>query len=100
MRSVVESPLVWSALACLLAAFGISAHRVQEEQRDMAQITFARTVSRQILGTMNDFNRMLDPAPGQSLISATLELAEAPCGPIGMGSPHRMTVNLFDRRVS
>ena len=23
MRSVVESPLVWSALACLLAAFGI-----------------------------------------------------------------------------
>jgi len=80
----------------MLTALGIPAHQVEEEQRQMAQIAFARTVSRQILGTMNDFDRMLDPAPGQSLISAALELAEAPCGPIGMGSPDRVTLNLFD----
>jgi len=60
----------------------------------MAQIAFARTIS--LLGTMNDFDRMLDPAPGKSLISAALELAETHCGPIGMGSPDRVTVNLFD----
>jgi len=50
---------------------------------------------RTILGSMNDFDRMLDPAPGQSLTSAALELAEAPCGPIAMESPNRATVHLF-----
>ena len=38
---------------------------------------------------------MFEPAPGQSLTSAALELAQAPCGPIGMGSPDRATVSLF-----
>jgi len=89
-------PRLAAALGHMLAALGIPAHRVEAEQRHMAQIAFARTISRQILGTMNDFDRMLDPAPGQSLISAALELAEAPCGPIGMGSPDRVTLNLFD----
>jgi hypothetical protein len=85
-----------AALGHILAALGIPAYRVEEEQRHMARIAFARTNSRQILGTMNDFDRMLDPAPGQSLISAALQLAEAPCGPIGMESPDRITVKLFD----
>jgi len=89
-------PRLAAALGHILAALGIPAHRVKEEQRQMAEIAFARTISRQILGTMSDFDRMLDPAPGQSLISAALELAEAPCGPIGMESPNRVTVNLFD----
>ncbi|MFL5310252.1 MAG: hypothetical protein ACJ79H_07360 [Myxococcales bacterium] len=47
----------------------------------MAKIVFAQTNSRTILGTMNDFDRMLDPAAGQSLTSAALELAEAPLRP-------------------
>jgi hypothetical protein len=89
-------PRLAAALGHILAALGIPAHRVDEEQRHMAQIAFARTISRQILGTMNDFARMFDPAPGQSLISAALELAETPCGPIGMESPDRVTMNLFD----
>ena len=89
-------PRLAAALGHVLAALRIPAHRVEEEQRHMAQIAFARTISRQILGTMNDFDRMLDPAPGQSLISAALQLAESPCGPIGMESPDRVTVNLFD----
>lgn len=89
-------PRLTAALGHVLAALGIPARRIEEEQRQMAQITFARTISRQVLGTMNDFDRMLDPAPGQSLISAALELADAPCGPIGMESPDRATVNLFD----
>ena len=80
----------------MLAALGIPAHRVEEEQRHMAQIAFAKTISPQILGTMNDFDRMLDRTPGRSLISAALQLAESPCGPIGMQGPDRVTVNLFD----
>ena len=30
---------------------------------------------------MNDFDRSLDPALGQSLTSAAIDPAEAPCGP-------------------
>jgi len=89
-------PRLVAALGHTLTALGIPAHRIEEEQRHMAQIVFARTLSRQILGTMNDFYRMLDPAPDQPLISAALELAEAPCAPIGMETPDRVTVNLFD----
>src|SRR5207245_8380558 len=72
-----------------------AADQIRDEQQQMAQIAFAPTSSRQILGTMNDFDRMLEPAPGQSLTSAALELAQAPCGPIGMDSPDRATVRLF-----
>src|SRR5205807_7212583 len=88
-------PRLAAALGHILAALGIPAHRVKEEQRRMAEIAFARTISRQILGTMSDFDRMLDPAPGQSLISAALELAEAPCGPIGMETPIPSPVTYF-----
>ncbi len=79
----------------MLKALGVQFQQVEEEQRQMAEIVFAQAISRQILGTMNDFDRMLDPAPGQSLTSATLELAAAPCGPIAMESPDRATVKLF-----
>lgn len=88
-------PVLAEELGRLLAALGISAGRIHQEQSLMTDIVFARTDTRQILGTMNDFDRMLDPRPGQSLTSAALELAEAPCGPIGMESPDRMTTRLF-----
>ena len=88
-------PRLAAALAEILAALGIPADQIRDEQQQMAQIAFAPTSSRQILGTMNDFDRMLEPAPGQSLTSAALELAQAPCGPIGMDSPDRATVSLF-----
>lgn len=88
-------PRLAATLGHVLRALGIPAQQVEEEQRHMGQTAFARTSSRQILGTMNDFDRMLDPAPGQSLISAALELAKSPCGPIAMESPDRVTVDLF-----
>jgi len=92
-------PRLAAALAEILAALGIPADQIRDEQQQMAQIAFAPTISRQILGTMNDFDRMLEPAPGQSLTSAALELAQAPCGPIGMDSPDRATVSLFANPV-
>ncbi|MFL5434407.1 MAG: hypothetical protein ACJ784_07835 [Myxococcales bacterium] len=48
---------------------------------------------------MNDCRSMLHAAPDQSLTKAALELAEAPCGPIGMASPDRVTVDLFAERI-
>jgi hypothetical protein len=88
-------PRLAVALGEMLSALGVPAHHIQQEQEHMAEIVFAKTRSPQILGSMNDFDRMLDPRPGQSLLSATLELAEAPCGPIGIESPDRATASLF-----
>lgn len=89
------APRLVAGLSEVLAALGIRADQIREEQQHMAEIVFARTISRQILGTINDFDRMLDPAPGESLASAALELAQAPCGPIGMQSPDRATISVF-----
>jgi hypothetical protein len=88
-------PRFCEELGRVLAALGISGAQIREEQQQMTDIVFGRTASRQILGTMNDFDRMLDPPPGESLTSAALQLAEAPCGPIGMESPDRATIKLF-----
>jgi len=54
-------PRFAAALAEILVALGVPAHQIREEQRQMAPVVFAATSSRQILGTMNDFDRMLDP---------------------------------------
>jgi len=91
-------PRLCDALGLVLAALGIPDALICEEKRHMTEVVFDRTASRQILGTMNDFDRMLDIAPGESLTSAALRLAEAPCGPIGMESPDRATARLFAER--
>ena len=56
-------PRLAAALAEILAALGIPADQIRGEQQQMAQIALAPTSRRQILGTMNDFDRMLEPAP-------------------------------------
>jgi hypothetical protein len=88
----VSSTLLGDWYVNVLSAYG---NAIREELQAMTDIVFARTTNRSILGTMNDFDRMLDAAPGQSLTSAALELAEAPCGPIAMESPDRATRKLF-----
>src|SRR5438445_6825987 len=42
-----------ATLGDVLQALGILTLQVEQEQRHMSQIAFARTVSRQVLGTMN-----------------------------------------------
>jgi hypothetical protein len=45
---------------------------------------------------MNDFVRMLDAfLDGRPLVEVALQLAEAPCGPLGMECPRRATLALF-----
>lgn len=92
-------PRLCEGLGLVLASLGIPDALIREEQRHMAEVVFDKTVSRQILGTMNDFDRMLDIAPGESLTSAALQLAQAPCSPIGMESPDRATAKLFGQPV-
>jgi hypothetical protein len=85
------------ALGSTLQRLGVPADIVAAELGEMAEVQLGPTRSRQILGSMNDFDRMFDDelARSSSLLEATLRLAEAPCGPIAMKSPRDVAVELL-----
>jgi hypothetical protein len=91
------APRFRSAVMNMLRSLGIAEPAVVTEGHEMNELCVARTESRQILGSMNDFQRMLPHHldQGESLLDASLKLAEAPCGPIGMASPARATRELL-----
>jgi hypothetical protein len=63
----------------------------------MSMATIAKTDSRKVLGSMNDFGRLLEAylTDGVPLAEVSVKLAQAPCGPIGMDSPERVTRAVF-----
>jgi hypothetical protein len=62
----------------------------------MGPCTVTGTNDRRVLGSMNDFVRMLDAyLDGRPLVEVALHLAQAPCSPLGMVSPRRTTMALF-----
>jgi hypothetical protein len=85
------------ALGRALAELGVALPAIDREVQAMAGSRIGKTASRQILGSMNDFRQMMmaHPWPPVSLTALSLELAEAPCGPIGMRSPDELTRELF-----
>jgi hypothetical protein len=85
------------ALGRALAQLGVSRAAIDREVQAMAGPRIGKTASRQILGSMNDFRRMMMPHPWPpgSLTALSLELAEAPCGPVGMRSPDDLTRELL-----
>jgi hypothetical protein len=85
------------ALGAELLRLGVPADVASAEIARMADVQLGPTRSRQILGTMNDFDRMLDSylTPGNSLVEVALRLAEAPCGPIAMRRPADVAVELL-----
>lgn len=87
-----------AAVAKVLAAIGVDHPVLQAEVEAMATATFATTASRRVLGSMNDFWNLLDGywEPGADLTAVALRIAQAPCGPLGMESPKRATLALFE----
>jgi hypothetical protein len=85
------------ALATTLLRLGASARAVEAEIAEMTVVQIGPTRSRQILGSMTDFDNLLDHRlePGRTLIEAGLELAAAPCGPIGMRRPRDVAIELL-----
>lgn len=85
------------ALARVLVELKVPQAVIDREVQAMAESRIGKTASRQVLGTMNDFQRMMPyhPWPPRSLTALALELAEAPCGPIGMRSPDALTRELL-----
>jgi hypothetical protein len=85
------------AVGDMLRAIGVPEVEVRRELRHMVEWRIAKTASRRVLGSMNDFAWMaeVDPRETMSLLDRALLLAESPCKPIGMQDPRRATVALF-----
>jgi hypothetical protein len=87
------------AVADMLLAIGISGPTIEDEVAEMSPLTFGRTNNRRVLGTLNDFLRMLphELDRSESLLEAALWLAKAPCSVIGMESPRAATLQTLSR---
>ena len=78
-------------LRSTLEALGTPAAIIEAELKQMLEVTFAKTASRVVLGSMNDFQFQArcirEQEPAASLLTLGLELAKTPCGPIDDASP-------------
>jgi hypothetical protein len=84
------------AVGPVLHALRIDKQRIDSELAAMNESVVAPTNDRRVLGTMNDFDRMLEAyLDGRPLVDVALHLADAPCRPIGMESPCGATLALF-----
>lgn len=86
----------------MLRALKIPPDKIQAELNQMKEWHFAKTASRQILGSMNDFVNMLGARrdDDEPLLQQALWLAESPCSPIGMDSPLEATTKVFGEKFS
>ena len=90
-------PRFTEAVGEMLMAIGVENRKaVLAEMSAMAESIVAPTNDRKVLGTINDFGRMLEVyLERRSMPEAALHLAEAPCGPIGMQRPRDAARELF-----
>lgn len=85
------------SLAESLSTLNIPKEKIEKELAEMSTWTFAKTASRQVLGSMNDFANALTfyVGSGETLQKLQTRLGETPCSPIGMSSPIDSTCKLF-----
>jgi hypothetical protein len=82
----------------MMMALGIDRPKALSEMAAMNECIVAPTNDRRVLGTINDFGRMLEVyLDGRPLPEVALHLAEAPCSPIGMERPRDVARELFSR---
>lgn len=89
------------ALGEMLRRLGVSGSKIEPELAQMTSWSFAKTASRQVLGSMTDFANMLEAFmdDGAPLVKQALRLARSPCSPLGMDSPIEATAALFGVKV-
>jgi hypothetical protein len=93
-------PRFMNQLGEVLSALGVRRELIDRELSRMEPLYFGRTNSRSILGSMNDFVQMfkymLPDGQDLTLLNWSLQLAKAPCGPIDMERPNRLTCRLLE----
>ncbi len=90
-----------SGLEYLLFDIGVAESQVRAELSEMGECRFGPTVSRSILGSMNDFTStiryMIGAQPDIALRRVNLALSETPCrGILGMGFPNERARMLLE----
>lgn len=85
------------AVCDVLQAISVPEAAIRDEESAMSTVGLGRTASRRVVGSMNDFVRLLEPhlEHPASLLDLSLRLADTPCGPLQMESPRRATLKLF-----
>jgi len=75
----------------LLDALEINAEFITSEYEEMDDVVYAKTGSRSLLGSMNDFINLAEAfegdGPNRTLLQISTRLAKALCKPIGYRSP-------------
>jgi len=91
----------------LLQRIGVSEEAVEHEVQEMSPLTLASTrvlsetgtsVSRSVLGSMNDFTRMVKFSLQRRewpLLDLSEQMCETPCGPLQMRSPKEVARELL-----
>jgi hypothetical protein len=89
-------PRYTEAVGEMLMALAVDRQQALSEMAAMAECIVAPTNDRRVLGTINDFGRMLEVyLDGRPMPEVALHLAEAPCSPIGMERPMDVARQLF-----
>ncbi len=78
----------------------IAQDKIEAELSAMQEWTFAKTANRRVLGSMNDFLRMLEFMldSGETLDELSWRLGDAPCSPLGMSTPIEATKEAFKEK--
>lgn len=75
-----------SSLDDVLAALEVERRFIDHERAEMQSVDLAKTNSRSVLGSMNDFISMAEAGRergrDEDLLSLSLQLAHTPCGPL------------------
>jgi hypothetical protein len=81
-------------LEAVLAAYGIDPALIAREAVAMAEIGFAKTANRSLVGIMNEFSSLAESdrrhLESTDLVWLSMRLANTPCSPIKYNSPARL----------
>jgi len=89
------------AVCRMLEVIGIPAADITVERLRMSSVSFGRTRSRSLLGTLNDFSFMTGASPSLPVKEPSLEeiaqfLARTPIMPLGGARPIDLTRGIFE----
>ena len=104
IRDANRLPSVFPDAVCqMLALVGVPDTDIADERARMSEVSFGRTRSRSLLGTLNDFAFMIGtspslPAKEQSLEEMARFLARTPIMPLSGARPIDLTRGIFEDR--
>jgi hypothetical protein len=88
-----------AAVVEVLRLLGVAEDAIHREVEAMAEVAYAPTNSRSVLGTMNDYYRSLrmqfELRPERTLTDHALHLSKTPCGPLDYDSPKNVAMSLL-----